>query len=207
MKKYKTRAEIYYFITLREFCRLYNNERISQELLISKRKQIISQYKNFYLWDIISLNHFDIIKSLPLQKNQADCEMCDKLKGIIKSEIISYKEVLRDPEKFDKKMQIFKMIENEEKLNTKSCFFLTDEFYFFTVKQLYFSLRNQIISDDLFKNEKSIIDSLYNQFIKYDILNKHFRRIENRIQCDTKEIMLGKCEKCKDTMYKITGLS
>ena len=62
-------------------------------------------------------------------------------------------------------------------------------------------------SNIAFKSEKSIIDSLYNRFIKYDILNKYFRRIENKIQCNTKEIMLGKCGKCKDTIYKITGLS
>lgn len=194
---------------LREFCRLYTDEMISQELLISKRKQLINQYKNFYLWDIISSNHVEKIKSLYFSNTQIEkgCEMCDKLNKIIQSEIVAYKEELKKPDRFDTKEQIFKLIEDEEKFNTKNSSILTNEFYFFVVKQLFFSLKSQLISEDLFKSEKSIIDSLYNRFIKYDILNKYFRRIENKIQCNTKEIMLGKCGKCKDTIYKITGLS
>ena len=58
------RAELFYFIMLREICRLYVNKLISKNLLISYRKKIVNKYENFHLWDIISDNDKERIEEI-----------------------------------------------------------------------------------------------------------------------------------------------
>ena len=200
------RAELFYFIMLREICRLYVNKLISKNLLISYRKKIVNKYENFYLWDIISDNHKERIEEIKNFNPNLSCKCCNKFKSIVANVIDNFK--FTSLKRADKRKKALLSVAdyNYYNISIDNLFSHTEKFYYFVSKELLMNKNKKILSENDFENEINIINNEFNNYTKYDDANKLYTILERKVALLTKDIITNGCSVCKKEMFSLCGL-
>lgn len=201
------RAELFYFVMLRETCRLYGYKLISKNLLVSYRKKIISKYENFYLWDIISDNNIEKIKEIKNFNPNSNCKYCNKLKEIVVDVISNFKFTSLKRANRRKKILLSIVDYNYYNINIDNLFSHTEKFYYYVSKELLMNKNKEILSENDFENEMNIINNKFNNYTKYDDANKLYTILERKVELLTKDIITNGCPVCKKEMFSLCGLN